>query len=164
MENQSTEWKEIWKDDYLKTICAFANTEGGTLTVGINDDGKAIGAKDPEKLLKVIPDTIRNRLGIVPFVKLEIKDGKNVVSIRVERSPVSVTLDGKFYVRSGSTTQLVTGRELELYLLQRIGTSWTEEPINGISADDLSPEAILSFKKKRHILEETDIERSIAQH
>lgn len=148
MDNQSTEWEEIWKDDFLKTICAFANTEGGTLTVGINDDGKAIGAKDPEKLLKVIPDTIRDRLGIVPFVKLEIRDGKNVVSIRVERSPVSVTLDGRFYVRSGSTTQLVTGRELELYLLQRIGTSWTEEPINGISADDLSPEAILSFKKR----------------
>lgn len=73
-------------------------------------------------------------------------DGKEVVSIHVERSPVSVTLDGKFYIRSGSTTQLISGRELEVYLLNRMGTPWTEEPIRDVSIADLSPEAILAFK------------------
>ena len=100
MESQFTEWKESWRNEYLKTICAFANTEGGTLTVGVDDNGRVLGAKDSETLLKVLPDTIRNKLGIVPFVKLEAMDGKEVVSIHVERSPVSVTLDGKFYIRS----------------------------------------------------------------
>ena len=54
MESQNTEWKESWKDEYLKTICAFANTEGGMMTLGVNDQGKIVGVSNPEKLLKAI--------------------------------------------------------------------------------------------------------------
>ena len=32
MESQTTEFKQIWKDNYLKTICAFANSDGGEET------------------------------------------------------------------------------------------------------------------------------------
>lgn len=38
-ESQTTEFKQFWKDEYLKTITAFANTDGGSLFVGINDNG-----------------------------------------------------------------------------------------------------------------------------
>lgn len=30
-ENQNTEWKESWRDDYLRWVCGFANAEGGGL-------------------------------------------------------------------------------------------------------------------------------------
>jgi len=30
VENQILEWKESWRDEYMKTICAFANASGGT--------------------------------------------------------------------------------------------------------------------------------------
>ena len=33
-EMQNTEWKEIWKDDYMAWICGFANAQGGTLYIG----------------------------------------------------------------------------------------------------------------------------------
>lgn len=56
MESQNTEWKESWKDEYLKTICAFANTEGGMMTLGVNDQGKIVGVSNPEKLLKQLPE------------------------------------------------------------------------------------------------------------
>ena len=56
MESQNTEWKESWKDEYLKTICAFANTEGGMMTLGVNNQGKVVGVSNPEKLLKQLPD------------------------------------------------------------------------------------------------------------
>lgn len=69
MESQNTEWKESWKDEYLKTICAFANTEGGMMTLGVNNQGKIVGVSNPEKLLKQLPDKIRSKLGIVPFIK-----------------------------------------------------------------------------------------------
>lgn len=32
-ENQNIEWKESWKDEYLKWICGFANAEGGTAVI-----------------------------------------------------------------------------------------------------------------------------------
>jgi hypothetical protein len=29
LENQNTEWKETWRDEYIKRVCAFANAQGG---------------------------------------------------------------------------------------------------------------------------------------
>ena len=50
-ENQHTEWKEVWRDDYLRWVCAFANAEGGTLVIGRNDQGEVVGLKNAAKLL-----------------------------------------------------------------------------------------------------------------
>ena len=36
MENQNIEWKESWRDEYLKWICGFANAQGGHLEIGRN--------------------------------------------------------------------------------------------------------------------------------
>ena len=36
-ENQNVEWKESWRDEYIKVICSFANAQGGLLLVGVND-------------------------------------------------------------------------------------------------------------------------------
>jgi hypothetical protein len=33
-EDQNTEWKASWRDDYLKWICGFANAQGGVLEIG----------------------------------------------------------------------------------------------------------------------------------
>jgi len=49
MENQTLEWKESWRDEYMKTLCAFANVSGGTLEVGRNDNGEIIGVTDTVK-------------------------------------------------------------------------------------------------------------------
>ena len=38
-ENQNTEWKESWRDEYLKWICGFANAQGGKLIIGKTDKG-----------------------------------------------------------------------------------------------------------------------------
>ena len=146
MEDQCTEWKESWKDDYLKTICAFANTAGGIMTIGIDDHGTVVGVDEPEKLLKKLPDTIRNKMGIVPFVRIDTASPPYTVSILIQKAPSTVYLDGRIYVRSGSTTQMVSGRDLEVYMMETAGISWTDYPVSDVSISDLSPEAILGFK------------------
>ena len=55
-ENQDTEFKESWRDEYLKWICAFANTHGGVLYVGVDDEGTICGVKDSHKLSEDIPN------------------------------------------------------------------------------------------------------------
>lgn len=45
-ENQNTEWKESWRDEYLKWICGFANATGGKIYIGMNDNGKVVGVAD----------------------------------------------------------------------------------------------------------------------
>ena len=52
-ENQNTEWKESWRDEYLKWICGFANATGGKIYIGMNDNGKVVGVADADKLLRI---------------------------------------------------------------------------------------------------------------
>ena len=63
VENQHTEFKQIWKDAFLKSICAFANAQGGTLYVGVNDNGEVTGIQNYAKLLEDLPNKIRDILG-----------------------------------------------------------------------------------------------------
>jgi len=41
-ESQQTEWKQTWRDEYLRWICGFANAQGGTLCIGKNDNGEVV--------------------------------------------------------------------------------------------------------------------------
>ena len=56
IESQITEFKAGWRDEYLKHLCAFANTLGGRLFIGVADDGSVLGAKEIKKLLEDIPN------------------------------------------------------------------------------------------------------------
>jgi len=69
-ESQNIEWKEIWKDEYLKWICGFANANGGRIFIGKNDKGKVIELKNSKKLLEDIPNKVRDILGILVEVNL----------------------------------------------------------------------------------------------
>ena len=48
-EHQHIEWKENWRDEYMRQICGFANAEGGTLIIGRNDKGVAVGVANARK-------------------------------------------------------------------------------------------------------------------
>ena len=83
-ESQIIEWKPSWRDEYLKWICGFANAEGGTLVIGRDDSGKAIGVKDADRLLEEIPNKVRDILGIMVDVNLRREGGQELVEIRVD--------------------------------------------------------------------------------
>ncbi|MDO8928620.1 MAG: ATP-binding protein, partial [Bacteroidota bacterium] len=70
-ENQNIEWKETWRDEYIKWICGFANAQGGKLIIGKNDNGEIIGLRDAKKLSEEIPNKVRDLLGIMVDVNLK---------------------------------------------------------------------------------------------
>ena len=45
-EHQKAEWKETWRDEYLRWICGFANAQGGVLEIGRNNRGVVVGVPD----------------------------------------------------------------------------------------------------------------------
>ena len=55
LESQNTEYKEQWHDKYLAYISGFANAQGGTLYVGIDDAGQVVGIDNAKYLLKILP-------------------------------------------------------------------------------------------------------------
>jgi len=50
-ECQNVEFKRIWKDEYLKWICGFANAQGAVMYFGVDDDHEVCGLKDSKRLL-----------------------------------------------------------------------------------------------------------------
>lgn len=77
-ENQYTEWKWPWNDDFLKWLCGYANMDGGILYVGVNDDGYVVGLKDSRILLESLPNKINDKLGIVASIKIHHADRQGV--------------------------------------------------------------------------------------
>ena len=51
-ESQIVEYKESWRDEYLKWICGFANAQGGVIYIGRKDDGTPCGVEDSKRLLE----------------------------------------------------------------------------------------------------------------
>ena len=82
-ESQNIEWKESWRDEYLKWICGFANAQGGRLYIGKKDDGTVLGLSDARKLMEDIPNKIQNKLGIVADVNLLSEKGLEYIEIVV---------------------------------------------------------------------------------
>lgn len=64
-EEQKTEYKSSWHDEYFEWICGYANAKGGRLHIGVNDDGYVVGLTDAYYLLDVLPNKITDTMGIV---------------------------------------------------------------------------------------------------
>ena len=147
-ESQNIEWKESWRDEYLKWICGFANAQGGKIYIGLKDDGRVIGVKNSKKLLEDIPNKIRNTMGIVADVNLHEKDGLEYLEIIVSPSSFPVSYYGEFHYRSGSTKQLLTGIALSDFIMKRAGVHWEDAIVEGITMDDIDDESIKIFKRE----------------
>lgn len=138
-EHQQVEWKESWRDEYLKWISAFANAEGGLLVIGKNDRGQVVGVRDAQKLLVDLPNKVRDVLGILVKVNLRESGGTAYVEIAVDPYPYPVSYKGEYHVRSGSTKQELKGAALDRFLLGKQGRHWDGVPVPGVAVADLSP-------------------------
>ena len=145
IESQTIEFKQIWKDDYLKTICAFANSDGGSLYIGVNDTGKIVGLDNAQKLLDMLPNKINNKLGLLVDVQLH-KENSEYIEVRVLKTFAPVSFDGKFYKRSGSNTIEINGSNLTNFLLKKYGKTWDDVEDNRFNLNDIDPETIEKFK------------------
>lgn len=124
----------------LKTVAAFLNTEGGTLGIGIADDGTVLGidndlaAKkfDLDKYENALHTLLITNLGMLPAhrckVAFEQIDGTTVCRIDVAAgiTPTFANTDkgkGIFYKRQGNTTQVLDTKDTVEYISERFGVS-----------------------------------------
>ena len=148
MENQSIDWKSKWDDDYLAWICAFANAQGGRLEMGKDNNGEVVSLSNPQKLLEDLPNKIKSTMGIIPTVNLFYEDGLPYIVIEIMPYPNPISYRGKYYIRSGSTTQELTGMALDEFLLRAQGKTWDGVPVPFVGMSDLDVVAFREFRRK----------------
>lgn len=146
-EQHNIEYKQSWHEDHLKTICAYANSQGGKLYIGKDDKGKTVGISEYKKLMDELPNKIRNHLGITIEVNLFEEGSKYFIEIIVTVYTVAISLRGKYYVRSGSTTTELTGNSLNDFLLKKSGKTWDDVIEDRALMNDIDEGSVSRFIK-----------------
>jgi ATP-dependent DNA helicase RecG len=146
-ESQNIEYKQTWHDDYLKWVCGFANAFGGTIYIGRDDNGKVTHLEDYKNLLEIIPNKIRDLLGLVANVNLLQENGVHYIEIIVPKYSVAISLRGRYYFRSGSNKIELTGNVLNEFLLKKSGQTWDNVIEESATFDDIDEESVQNFIK-----------------
>lgn len=147
-ESQNIEYKSVWRDEYLKWICGFANANGGKLFIGIDDKGQVVGVKDALRLMEDIPNKVVQHLGLAVDANLVIKGDKQIIEIVVSPSSLPVSYHGVFHYRSGNTKQELKGAALNNFLLRKMGKTWDGISPENASIADIDPLAVKLFINK----------------
>ena len=145
-ENQHTEFKESWHDEYTRYISAFCNTEGGVLYIGIDDKGEVVGIEQPKKLIEKLPNFIAQKTGIMPLIHLREKAGKEYLEIEVQPSAMPISVHGRYYTRSGSVTSELQGNQLNMFLAAKMGLTWESVIEEDFSLEDIDTDTVERFK------------------
>lgn len=111
-ESETVELKSVVVDDIKKEIIAFANSAGGTLYIGVQDDGEVIGLEDPDgaalQVSNMVRDSIKPDVTMFLHYKTVEEAGKKIIEINVQRGtdrPYYIAKKGMrpegVYVRQG---------------------------------------------------------------
>ncbi len=146
-EQQNIEYKSSWHDDYLKWVCGFANAQGGVIFIGKNDNGNVIDVPDYKRLMDDIPNKIRNSMGITVEVNLHEENENHFIKIITHPYSVPISLRGRYYYRSGSTKQELTGASLNEFLLKKSGQTWDDVIDTRANFDDIDEKTFATFLK-----------------
>jgi hypothetical protein len=127
----------------VKSVAAFANSQGGTLMIGVKDDGEILGLEhdyisldggDRDKFERHLRGILSNHLGasyVAGKVRVRFQvDGDELEVCQVEvlpaQQPIIVTLKDKggqsvekFFVRSGNSSQGLALSEMNVYIKER---------------------------------------------
>ena len=115
MESKVLEYKREYTEDIRYAVVAFANTDGGEILIGVEDNGEVCGVSDPDgtllRLGNMLRDAIRPDVTLFTEGRIKELEGKAVVSVSVQRGTARpYYLAGKgirpegVYVRQGSAS------------------------------------------------------------
>ena len=120
---------------WLKSVSAFANTEGGSLFYGVNDDGVIVGLENPQSDADFISETIKARLDPVPEIQLiPIEhEGHSLLEVKVKAgtlTPYYYYQDGTrtAYVRVGNESVECNSQQLLSLVLKGTHMTWDSLP------------------------------------
>lgn len=134
-ESETLELKEIVVEDIKKEIIAFANSAGGTLYVGVADDGNIVGVENPDMVIQQISNMVRDSIkpDITMFTRYAAKnvEGKQIVAVEIQRGterPYYLAKKGLrpegVYVRQGTSSVPATSTAIRRMIKDTDGDSF----------------------------------------
>ena len=137
LEDKNTEFKREYVEDIKKTLVAFANTDGGNLYIGIDDDGNAVEVNNIDGVMlqvaNVIRDAIKPDLAMFCDITVETVQDKKVVKITVNRGtarPYYLSAKGirpeGVYVRQGASSVPASESAILSMIRETAGDSYEE--------------------------------------
>lgn len=120
------------KGNWLKSVSAFANTSGGTLFFGVNDDASIVGLDDIKSDSDFISEAINTHLDPIPnftLVPEECDNGNIILVLNISsgnHTPYYLALDGKkiAYIRLGNESVPANSHQLYNLVLKGSNKSW----------------------------------------
>lgn len=132
-ESSKVEFKteDVHPNALAEEIVAFANFEGGTILIGVDDNGSVRGCtrKDIEEF---IVNICRNNIrpSIIPIIERIIFEDKIIFAIGVQRGETAYSTNkGRFFIRVGSTKQTPSQQELLRLFQKRNILQFDETPV-----------------------------------
>ena len=134
-ETETVELKSIVLDDIKKEIIAFANCDGGTVYVGVADDGTVLGVENADECALQISNMVRDAVkpDVTMFIHYETMDceGKSIVAVNVQRGtnrPYYLAKKGLrpegVYVRQGYSSVPATDTAIRQMIKETDGDSF----------------------------------------
>ncbi len=130
-------------------IVALANTDGGTIIFGVNDQLRIEGVSNPEWVLAELARICRDEIvpPLVPMIDtIAFDSGKRVVALDIDgkRRPYR-TRDGRFYLRFGAEKREVSRDELSAWLNEIRPLGFENIPLQTLTEDDFDDALLWSF-------------------
>lgn len=145
-ESETLEFKESFGKDVIETVCAFGNSRGGTVLIGVSDKGEVKGTSAGKDSLKDWTNQIAQGTGLHPALQILNPLEKSIVVIKVLESRIRpVMFHGKAYKRSGSTTRQMSLEELTRVALLSVGVTWDAIPEVRAKLSDISLGKVRNF-------------------
>ena len=152
---------------WLKSVSAFANTEGGHLIFGVkNEPREVVGLENPQAVVSRLTELIKVRIDPTPRYRVrEVEiEGKSCVDLEVQDGPAYpyyYAFDGSHtaYVRHGDQSEEATSRELNELILQGMNQTFDALPSSYRVGDVSFTLLAATFKNLKK--EEFDLEKDL---
>ncbi|MDO9147066.1 MAG: putative DNA binding domain-containing protein [Hydrogenophaga sp.] len=163
-ESQTLEFKASFDKAGIESLVAFANTQGGTVLVGVSDAGRVQGVTLGKETLNEWLGQIKAATSpaLIPEINAHRIDGKTIVEIDIREFPVKpVHTRGRYYKRIASSNHALNTGEIANLYMQSLQLSWDAYEARGYTVNHLSAAKIQRFirlvnQHGRFALDETD--------
>jgi ATP-dependent DNA helicase RecG len=132
-EGARVEFKSSFQKEVIETLTAFANTQGGSVLIGVNDAGQIVGVSIQAETVQGWINQCKQVTSprIIPDIDLIQIDGKTVAIVSLGEYPIKpVACKGRYYKRIGNANHQMTATEISDAHIKLINSSWDYHPIH----------------------------------